>query len=56
MIDLNIVLVSGIQQSDSDIYIRFFSTIDYYKILNIVPCAIQYNLIIYFIYIVIRIC
>ena len=36
--------VSGICQSDSDIYqylFRFFSIILYYKILNIVPCAIQ---------------
>ena len=44
--------VSGVQQSDSvfKIYIhihtymfffRFFSIIDHYKILNIVPCAIQ---------------
>ena len=42
----NVVLISGIQQSDSCIYIyifffRFFSIINYYKILNIVPCAIQ---------------
>ena len=42
----NIVLVSGIQQSDSVIHMyifffRFFSIIDYYKILNIVPCAVQ---------------
>ena len=42
----NVLLVSGIQQSDSVIhiylsFIRFFSIIGYYKILNIVPCAIQ---------------
>ena len=42
----NVVLVSGIQQSDSVLYIyilffRFFSITDYYKILNIVLCAIQ---------------
>ena len=46
----NVVLVSGIQQNDSVIHIymyiyifffRFFSIIGYYKILNIVPCAIQ---------------
>ena len=43
----NIVLVSGVQQSNLDIYIYIysfillFSIIDYYKILNIVPCAIQ---------------
>ena len=42
------VLVSGVQQSDSTIQIhiylfffRFFSIIGYYKILNIVPCAIE---------------
>ena len=40
-------LVSGVQQSDS-IYIhinlsicRFFSIVGYYKIMNLVPCAIQ---------------
>ena len=46
----NVVLVSGIQQSDSVIriyikicifFFRFFSIIGYYKILRIVPCAIQ---------------
>ena len=41
----NVVLISGIQQSDSLRYIhifffRFFSIVDYYRILNIVPCAI----------------
>ena len=37
----NIVLVSGIQQSDSAIYIfRLFSITGYCKILNTVPCAI----------------
>ena len=44
-VDLNVVLVSGVQQSKSVIYIhifffRFLSLIGYYKILNIVPCAI----------------
>ena len=34
----NVVLVSGIQQSDSVI---LFSLIGYYKILSIVLCAIQ---------------
>ena len=43
------MLVSGVQQSDSDIdidididifFFRFFFIIGYYKILNIVPCAI----------------
>ena len=36
--------VSGVQQSNSDIYIfflGFFSIIGYNKILSIVPCAIQ---------------
>ena len=40
------VLVSGIQQSDSVLYMciyiflfRFFSIIGYYKILSVVPCA-----------------
>ena len=52
----SIVLVSGVQQSDSDIYIyiyiyiyththifffRLFSTVGYYKILNVVPCGTQ---------------
>ena len=60
------MLVSGIQQSDSHIYIRvyiyiyiyayifffrFFSIIGYYKILNIVPCAIQQVLVVYLFYI-----
>lgn len=46
----NIVLVSDVQQSDLIIHIyvytsvfffSFFSIIGYYKIANIVPCAIQ---------------
>ena len=40
----NVVLVSGIQPSDSVthvLFFRFFSLIDYYKMLNIVPCAIH---------------
>ena len=38
----NVVLVSDVQQSDSYIYFFiFFSIIGYYRILNIVPCAIQ---------------
>ena len=43
---LNVVLVSGVQQSDY-IYIfiyifffRFLSIIGYYKILNIIPCVV----------------
>ena len=44
----SVVLVSGVQQNDSDKYIythtfffKFFATIGYYKTLSIVPCAIQ---------------
>ena len=45
----NVVLVSGIEQSDSDIYtiyiicisFKCFAIIGYYKILSINPCAIQ---------------
>ena len=46
----NVVLISGIQQSDSLIYTyiffsRFSSIVDYCKILNIVPWAVcPYNL------------
>ena len=36
----NVVLVPGVQQSDSYIYIYiFFSIMVYYRILNITPCA-----------------
>ena len=45
----NVVLVSGVQQTDS--YIRFFSLIGYYKILSVVPCAIPYIFIGYSFYI-----
>ena len=41
----NSMLVLGVQQSDSLIYIykmyMLFSTIDHYKILTVTPCAIQ---------------
>ena len=41
----NVVLVPGVQQSDSVIYtilfFIFFYMMIYYRILNIVPCAIQ---------------
>ena len=43
----NVVLVSGVQQSDSIIHIhifilfRLFSHIGYHRILSRVPCAIQ---------------
>ena len=39
----NIVLVTGVQESNLIIYIFFsdFSILDYYKILNIVPCVVE---------------
>ena len=41
----SVVLVSDTPQSDPVIYIyvyvRFFSIMDYYKISNIAPCAVQ---------------
>ena len=52
----HVVLVSGVQESDSVIHIyiyifffRYFSIIGYYKILNtlIVPCAMQQVLVVY---------
>ena len=55
----NVVLVSGVQQSDSIIYIYryryilffiFFSIIGNYKIWNTVPCAIQQVLVVYLFY------
>ena len=50
------MLVSGIQQSDSVIYIyvyifRLFFIIDYYKMLNLITCAIQYILGDYLLYV-----
>ena len=61
----SVVLVSGVQQSDSVIYIYirthicifffiFFSLRGYYKILSIVPCAISRSLL-FILYIVARI-
>jgi len=51
----NIVLVSGVQQSDSDIYVYFFlaifSIIEYYKLLSTVPCAVQQDLVVYLFYV-----
>ena len=54
----NVVLVSGVQQSDSVIheciyifFFRFFSIIGYYKILRTVPCALQQVLVVYLFYI-----
>ena len=53
----NVVLVSGVQQNDSVIHMytylfffRFFSIIGYYKILNVVPCALQSVLVVYLFY------
>ena len=40
----NVVLISTVQQSDSVIHIYFISvffSIAYYRILNILPCAMQ---------------
>ena len=43
----NAVLVSGIEQSDSYIYFfKFLSITVYYKILNIVPSAMQEVLVV----------
>ena len=36
-----VMLVSGVQQSDSDFFFIYFSIIGYYEILSTVPCAIQ---------------
>ena len=47
----NVVLVSGIQQSDSVIFFISYSIIGYYKILNIIPCAVRYILVAYLSYI-----
>ena len=43
VVDLRYCAVSGVQQNDSvtNIFFRLFSIIDYYKALNISPCAIQ---------------
>ena len=46
--------VSDVQQNDAVIHIYFlvsFSIIGYYKLLNIVPCAIQLFLVVYIFYI-----
>ena len=47
----NVVLVSAVQQSDSLIHIYiyifiYFSIMVYQRILNIVPCAIQWDLVV----------
>ena len=43
VVDLRYCAASGVQQNDSvtNIFFRLFSIIDYYKALNISPCAIQ---------------
>ena len=48
----NVVLISAGQQGDSIIHIHtfffiFFHTMVYLRVLNIVPCAIQYDLVIF---------
>ena len=52
----SVMLVAGVQPSDSDIYIytdilffRFFSMKDYQKIVSIVPCPVQWVLV-YFLF------
>lgn len=45
----NVVLVSGIQQM-IQLHTLFF-IIGYYSLLHIIPCAIQYDLIVYLFYI-----
>ena len=57
----NVVLVSGVQQSDPVLYMyayvyiyiffRFFSIVGYYKILKIVLCTIEQVLVVYLFYI-----
>ena len=53
----DVVIVSGVQQSDSvihthiSIFSRLFSLIGCYKISSIVPCVIQYIFVVYPFYI-----
>ena len=47
-----VVLITVIQQSDSGIhtysfFFIFFSIMVHHRILNIVPCAIQWDLVVY---------
>ena len=37
----DVVLVSGVQQSDSVVFLKLYSIIGYYKISNRIPCVIQ---------------
>ena len=51
----SVVLVSGVQQSESVIYthtstLRFFSHVGHYRVLHRVPCAIQQILFSYLFY------
>ena len=48
----NVVLIFAVQQSDSVIHMYtfffiFFSIMVYHRILNIFPCAIQWDLVVY---------
>ena len=48
----NVVLISAVHQGDSIMHIYtfffiFFPTMVYLRVLNIVPCAIQYDLVIF---------
>ena len=52
----NTISASDVQHSDSVIHVcvyivKFFSLLGYYRISNIVPCAIQQVLIIYFMFV-----
>ena len=47
----NVVLVSSVQQRDSVIRITYSFFIVYYRILNLIPCAIQQVLVVYLFYI-----
>ena len=68
IVDYNAVLISSVCKSDSVIYIyiciciyiyfffRFFSIVVNYRILNIVPCTTQQDLVVYLLYIILCIC
>ena len=46
----NVVLISAVQQSDSAIHIYisiFFSIMDYPRMLNILPCTVQQDPVVY---------
>ena len=49
----NVVLVSGVQQRDSDIYVNIFlifSMTVHYRTLNTVSCPIRWDLVVYLFY------